>query len=78
MMLAALVDTSALARVILYSLVTTLGLSIVFSFGIVGVTRYDECRRRGAGGYGWAALALLCGLLVAAVVVEAIVIMAKK
>ena len=78
MMLAALVDAGALAKVILYAVVTTLGLSIVFSFAIVGVTRYDERRRLGGGGYGWAALALVCGLIVAAVVVEAIVIMAKK
>ena len=77
-MIAALVDTGALAKVILYSLVTTLGMSVVFSFGIVGVTRYDERRRDGSGGYGYLLLALICGLIVAAVVVEAIIIMAKK
>jgi hypothetical protein len=78
MMLAALVDTEALLKVVLYSLVTTLGLTVVFSFGIVGLTRYDERRRVGASAYGWAVLAIVCGLLVAAVVVEAIIVMANK
>jgi hypothetical protein len=78
-MLAALVDTGALAKVILYSLITTLGMTIVFSFGIVGMTRYDERRRDGsAAAYGYAVLAAVCGLIVAGVLVEAIVIMAKK
>jgi hypothetical protein len=76
--LAALVDSEALLKVILYSVVTTLGLTIVFSVGIVGVTRYDERRRVGASGIGWAFLALVCGLLVAAVAVEAIIVMANK
>ncbi len=78
MTLAALVNTSALLKVIVYSLVITLGMTGVFSFGIVGVVRYDERRRAGGGGLGYAALALVCALIVAAVLVEAIVIMAKK
>lgn len=78
-MLAALVDTHALLKVIVYALVTTVGLSLVFSLGIVGVTRYDERRQSGSGGgAGYALLALVSGLIVAAVLVEAIVIMAKK
>ena len=78
-MLAAIVDTQALLKVILYSLVTTVGLSIVFSLGIVGVTRFDEHRRSGGvRAYGYAVLAGLCGLLVAAVSVEAIIVMAQK
>ena len=77
-MLAALVDTGALAKVIAYALVITVGLSAVFSFGIVGMTRFDERRQQGGGGYGYALLALVCGLIVVAVLVEAIVIMASK
>jgi len=77
-MLAALVDTGVLAKVIVYAFVITVGMSAVFSFGIVGMTRFDERRQQGGSGYGYALLALVCGLIVVAVVVEAIVIMARK
>jgi len=77
-MLATVVDWAALGKVILYSFVATLGVTTVFSFGIVGMTRYDERRRTGAGGNAYLALALVCGLIVTAVVVEAIIIMTKK
>jgi hypothetical protein len=76
--LAALVDTGALAKVIAYALVITLVMTTVFSLGIVGMTRFDERRHAGSGGYGYALLALVCGLIVAVVLIEAIVIMAKK
>jgi hypothetical protein len=80
MILAALVDWSALGKVVVYALVATVGMSTVFSFGIVGLVRFDDCRRgaRSGGGIGYAALALTCGLIIAGVVVEAIIIMAKK
>jgi multisubunit Na+/H+ antiporter MnhG subunit len=80
MIVATVVDWGALGKVVLYSLVAAVGASTVFSFAIVGVVRFDDCRRgaRAGSGVGWAALALICGLIVAAVLVEAIVIMAKK
>lgn len=77
-MLATLVDTHALLKVVAYSVITALGLTVVFSFGIVGVTRYDDRRRGGEGGLAYALLALICGLIVTGVIVEAIVIMARK
>jgi hypothetical protein len=77
-MLATLVDWGALGKVVLYSSVAAVGVTGVFSFGIVGLTRFDERRRDGGGGAGYAALALVCGLIVTAVVIEAIVIMTKK
>ena len=43
-MLASIVDWAALGKVILYSFVATLGLTTVFSFGIVGMARFDERR----------------------------------
>ena len=76
--LATVVDWNALGKVVLYSFVATLGVTTVFSFGIVGLTRYDERRRTGGGGIAYAALAALCALIVAAVVVEAIVVMTNK
>ena len=77
-MLATVVDWNALGKVVLYSVVTGVGVTTVFSFAIVGVTRFDERRRSGSGGLGYAVLAAVSALIVAAVVVEAIIIMAKK
>lgn len=77
-MLATLVDWNALGKVVLYSLFGTVGLTAVFSLGIVGLTRFDERRRVGAHRIGYAALALVSALIVTAVVVEAIIIMTKK
>ncbi|MEA2494640.1 MAG: hypothetical protein QOJ29_2551 [Thermoleophilaceae bacterium] len=79
MIFAALVDTDALLKVVLYAFVAAVGVTTVFSFGIVGITRYDERRRQGGGGAAaYAALAFACAVIVAAVVVEAIIIMSKK
>jgi multisubunit Na+/H+ antiporter MnhG subunit len=78
--LATVIDWAALGKVVLYSFVATIGVSTVFSFGIVGLVRFDDARRgaRAGSGVGWAALAALCGLIVAAVVVEAIIVMSSK
>jgi hypothetical protein len=78
MTLAMLVDWSALGKVVLYSFVAAVGATTVFSFGIVGLARFDDRRRDGGGAAGYAALALVCGLIVAAVVVEAIIVMTRK
>ena len=80
MTLATLIDWGALGKVVLYSFVAAVGVTTVFSVGIVGLARFDERRRIGAGGggAGYAVLALICGLIVAAVVVEAIIIMTHK
>jgi hypothetical protein len=77
-MLAALVDTNALLKVVIYSLVAAVGVTAVFSVGIVGLTRFDERRRAGGAAVGYALLSLLSALIVAAVVVEAIIVMSKK
>jgi hypothetical protein len=80
MILASLVDTGALWRVIIYSLVAGVGMTAVFSFGIVGLTRFDEARRgsRTGSGFGYAVLAAVCSLIVVGVVIEAIIIMTRK
>jgi hypothetical protein len=79
-MLAALVDTGAVGKVILYSLLASVGGTAVFSFAIVGLARYDETRRGARAGSGtvYAVLTVLCALIIAAVVVEAIVVMVRK
>jgi hypothetical protein len=78
--LATVVDWSALGKVVLYSLIATLGVTAVLSFGIVGLVRFDDSRRgiRSGTGIGYATLAGVCGLIIAAVIVEAIVIMTSK
>ena len=80
MTVATLVDWGALAKVVIYSMVAAVGVTTVLSFGIVGLVRFDDSRRGGrtGSGVGYAALAGVCGLIVAAVVIEAIIIMAKK
>ena len=80
MILATVIDWAALGKVVLYSFVATIGVSTVFSFGIVGLVRFDDARRgaRAGSGAGWAGLAAVCGLIVAAVVVEAIIVMSSK
>jgi hypothetical protein len=77
-MLAMLVDWGALGKVVVYSFVASVGATAVFSLGVVGVTRFDERRRGGGGGAGYALLAFVSGLIVTAVLVEAIIIMARK
>lgn len=80
MILASLIDWGALGKVVVYSFVAAVGMTTVFSFGIVGLVRFDDCRRggRSGSGAGYAALAALCGLIVVAGVVEAIVVMTSK
>lgn len=80
MLLASIVDAHVLWRVIVYSLVAGVGVTVVFSFGIVGLTRFDEVRRgdRAGSAVAYATLAAVSALVVIVVVVEAIVIMAKK
>jgi hypothetical protein len=80
MILASLVDTGALFKVVVYSLVAGVGMTAIFSFGIVGLTRFEEARRggRGGSGVGYAVLATLCSVIVIVVVIEAIVIMTRK
>jgi hypothetical protein len=77
-MLATLINTETLGKVILYSFVVSVGVTTVFSFGIVGLTRFDERRRAGSGGVAYAVLAAFCAVIVAVIVVEAIAVLVKK
>jgi hypothetical protein len=78
--LGAIVDGGALWRVIVYSLVAGVGVTCVFSLGIVGLTRFDEIRRgqRTGPAVVYAVLAGLSAIVVLGVVAEAIVLMARK
>jgi hypothetical protein len=76
--IASLVDTNALGQVILYSLIAGVGITTVFSVAIVGLARFDEGRRNGGGRVGYLVLSIVCGLIVIATVVQAIVVMTSK
>lgn len=78
--LAAIIDTDSLLKVVLWSLITGVGLTFVFSLGIVGVARADDLRRsgRGSAATGYVVLAVVSGLVVLAAVVEAIIVMTTK
>jgi hypothetical protein len=78
--LASLIDGEALGKVVLFSFLASVGGTMVFSFGIVGLARFDEARRGNRRGSGalWAVLVAVCALIVAAVVVEGIIVMTKK
>jgi hypothetical protein len=43
--LAAIVDTEALGKVILYSFIAVIGVTVTFSLTIVGATRFADMRR---------------------------------
>jgi len=77
---APIVDWSTLGQVILYSLGAGVGVSICFSFAVVGATRFAEARRAEAS-VAAAFYGLLAALGLAATVgavVVGIVVMAKK
>lgn len=78
--LAAIADTDSLLQVVIWSLLAGVGLTFVFSLGIVGVARADDLRRSGrsSAATGYVILAIVAGLLVLAAVVEAIIVMTSK
>ena len=63
--MAAILDAAALLEVVWVSLVAGIGVSAVFSLALLGGTRTGEARRAGAGtaAAGYAALAVLAGLV---------------
>jgi hypothetical protein len=46
-LLAAIVDTTALLKVVVYSVVLGVGVTCAFSVSIFGMVRFDEMRRNG-------------------------------
>jgi 4-amino-4-deoxy-L-arabinose transferase-like glycosyltransferase len=79
-MLATVVDTSALGKVILWSLAAGIGVTAAFAVAIVGSTRFAEMRRSGriveAGAFGLLAVVALAAF--AAAIVIGIVVMTSK
>jgi hypothetical protein len=75
-----IVDTQTLLEVVGYSLLAGIGLSIAFSFAILGATRFADLRRGGrpVGAGAYAALGTLGVLACAAAVVLGFVVMTSK
>jgi len=79
-MLAAIVETSKLGKVVLYSLITGVGISVVFSLGVSGAAGLiDALRERRTGAViAWGVVAGICGAVALGAVVLGIVIMSTK
>lgn len=75
-----IVDWTALGKVVLYSLVAGVGVSLAFGITIRGSVRFAELRREGSGAQAAAYVTVaLLGLAVsAAAVAYGIVLMTKK
>jgi hypothetical protein len=79
-MMAAIVNTTTLAKAVLYSLVAGIGIVVVFAAGVSSAAGLlDALReRRTAAGVAWGALALACMAGAAAAIVIGILVMTQK
>ena len=80
LLLAKIVDPSTMGKVIGYSLVATIGLTLAFSLFIVGANGVLEARRtgRGAVGFGYGVLAVVALAATLGAIVYGIILMAEK
>jgi hypothetical protein len=78
--LAAIVDTNALGKVVVYSLISGIGVTVAFALTILGATRFADMRRddRQLEAGLFAALATLALAISIGAVVLGIVIMSSK
>jgi hypothetical protein len=79
-LLATVVDTTALAKVVVASLIIGIGVTLAFSLAILGATRFAELRsaERVVEAGAYAALATIGFAVCAAAVVLGIVVMTSK
>ena len=79
-LLATIVDTTALGKVIVGSLVMGIGVTIAFSLAILGSTRFADMRRdeRPLEAVVFGAIGILGGLACVAAVVFGIAVMTSK
>jgi uncharacterized membrane protein len=79
-MIAAILDARTLAKVVLYSLVSGVGVSAVFALGVSSVAGLADAlrQRRTAVGALWALTAFVCLAASVAAIVLGIVVMASK
>ncbi len=79
-MIASIVNTHALVRMLYSSLVAGVGVAVVFSIAILGVTRSSEMRRlhRSGPATAYAALAATGLLIAAATVIYGLILVTHK
>jgi hypothetical protein len=79
-MIATLVDTSALWQTVVGAFVAGVGTTIMFSFAVLGATRFAEASRDGRGVQAalFGALAVVGLLAVAGAIVVAVIVMTTK
>jgi hypothetical protein len=79
-MIATIVDARTLGQVVLYSLISGVGLSAVFALGVSSAAGLVDALRRGRSIAGalWAACAFLCAAACVGAIVLGIVVMASK
>ncbi len=79
-MIATVVQTSQLLKVVLYSLVAGVGISAVFALGVSSAAGLIDALRSGRTGaaVAWGAVATTCAVGTVAAVVFGIVVMATK
>jgi hypothetical protein len=79
-MIAAIVNTTTLGKVALYSLVSGIGIAVIFGLGVSSAAGLAEAhrQRRTAASIAWGALAATCIVCALAAVVLGIVVMSTK
>jgi cytochrome c biogenesis protein CcdA len=79
-LLASVVDTDALLKVVIGSMAAALGLSVSFSLAILGATRFADLRRdeRPLEAAAFGLLAVVCLLASIAAVVFGLIVMTSK
>ena len=79
-MRAALIDTSALLKMLYSSLLAAVAVAVVFSLAVLGATRASDMRRshRGGAGVAYAALAVVALLVSGGIVVWGLILVTSK
>jgi hypothetical protein len=78
--MSAIVNTTTLGKAVLYSLLTGVGIAVVFAVGVSSAASLlDALReRRTAAGVAWGALALVSVTATAVAIVAGVVVMTQK
>jgi hypothetical protein len=79
-MIGTVVDTTRLGKVVLYSLVSGIGIAVIFGLGVSSAVALVDAMRehRTAASVAWGALAMICLAGALAAVVLGIVVMSAK
>lgn len=79
-MIASILDAATLGKVILYSLLAGVGVSVVFALGVASAAGFADAIRRGRtlAGALWGASAALCVAASLGAIVVGLVVMSSK